>query len=362
MSISPIQQPTFPSNLDFNQKSSPINEEKIADSLDCSLSDNQSLAAQEQKNTTEIAKIENLDAQRTTANHLQPRSIHEHVLNGFVRKQNEMEIQRASEPRTFYRFYKPNWSLADLCGLSNMLKIHGRYENAIGAIYPSNAPNGLGYAIAGMAVRRDYAERAYELLVKKWDIQERKPLSDFTPLLDPFTRKATNEEIDALVEYRKKLLNAVVEQLCDENGVPLDPCIEKIFVPTPEERRDLFKIPPEGIVQSDAIYFMFKRESITIPEERWPDPKLLDFSNRRNLRIEEFQNQVNAVLKEVEEHPPILNIGPSPTTTIFKRVIYPREILAPPLASSETIGWTMKKGITQFGSMVSSFFLGDGSS
>lgn len=310
------------------------------------------LTVNEQKSSNEI---EIHSSHREIVHPIQPRSIHEYVLNGFIRKQNEMEIQFAPQPRTYYRFYKPNWSLADMCGLANALKIHGRYEKGIGSIYPQNAPNGLCYALAGMAVRRDYAERAYDLLVKKWDIKDRKPLSDFNPPLDSFTRRATDEEIDALVEYRKKLLDSVVKQLCDENGTPLDPCIEKIFVPTPEESRDIFKISPEGIVQSDTICFLFKRETITIPEDQFPDPKLLKGAC---LRAAEYQRQIDEVQRKVLEHPPILQIGPSPQVPIFKKVIYPREILAPPIASAETIGWTLKKGITNFGSMFTSFFHG----
>src|SRR3990167_10205897 len=305
---------------------------------------------QEQKSTNEI---ERFSSRSEIVRPIQNQSIHEYVLNGFIRKQNEMEIQLTPQIGTYYRFYKPNWSLADVCGLANALKAHGRYEKGIGSIYPKNTPNGLCYAIAGMAVRRDYAERAYDLLVKKWDIKERKPLSDFNPPLSPFTRRATDEEIDALVEYRKRLLNNVVKQLCDENGVPLDPCVEKIFVPTPEERRDIFKISPEGIVQSDAIYFLFKRETITVPKDQLPNPKLLEYPA---LRVAEFHMKMRAVNKFILEHPPILQIGPLPRVPIFKQVTYPRDILAPPLASEETIGWPMKKGITNVGSIFKSFF------
>lgn len=79
------------------------------------------------------------------------------------------------------------------------------------------------------------------------------------------------------IEEQEKLwaigLKEEVSKLCDAHEIPLDPAIERIFVPTPEEILDVWRLPPERIINFDAIVFVHKlaqrdETGALIPPER----------------------------------------------------------------------------------------------
>jgi len=171
-------------------------------------------------------------------------------------------------------YYHPRFNLGDLmeaaCSLSERLG----YSYGAGAILISDDEKGPPTATIALVKRGDYAKNTYNELASKWHLGEWREdvfpiLAPLHPMLYPIhwlhvgrdwylEKRGTQSGFKEQEMAWRNSLQEYVSTLCDAGGIPLDPAIERIFIPTPEERRDIYGKSPEMIANADVIYFVYK--------------------------------------------------------------------------------------------------------
>jgi hypothetical protein len=163
-------------------------------------------------------------------------------------------------------YYRPQCNSLDLMGLafkiSQRLDFCGYAWCGGGGFYKAGGK--VGVACASMRKYSNYAEHSYQRVCQELGIRP-KPNPRFKsaipvicPSWVPFAHPSaqTVEEHD---RYRRIFLQSVISGLCDENGIPRDPAVERIYLPTISERFHRYGEPPEGIAAKDRILFILKK-------------------------------------------------------------------------------------------------------